>query len=287
MYVVAGVSGHTGKVVAETLLAKRAPVRAVVRSAAKGEEWKRRGAEVAVADLDDEGALTTALRGAKGAYLLLPPRMESTDSRADNARRADVLVRAIEASGVEHVVFLSSVGAHLPSGTGPILSVHDAEAKLRGVNADVTFVRAAYFMENLGASLYALGDGAFPTFLRAGRPLAMIATRDIGVAAAEALLAGGTGKAAIELAGPRDYTPEDVAGALSQIVGKEVKAAVGPIDAMPAALAGAGVNAHWAGLYREMTEGMNEGTIGWEHGASGLRRGTTDVEAVLRSLIAS
>src|SRR5579863_8408986 len=88
MFAVAGVSGHTGKVVAETLLAQKKPVRVIVRDAAKGEEWKRRGAEVAVADLEDAEALTRALRGADSAYLLLPPMMGSTDVRRDSARKS-------------------------------------------------------------------------------------------------------------------------------------------------------------------------------------------------------
>ncbi len=64
MYVIAGVSGNTGKVVADTLLAQGKKVRVVVRDAQKGEAWKKRGAEVAVAELDDERRRSlTALRG--------------------------------------------------------------------------------------------------------------------------------------------------------------------------------------------------------------------------------
>src|SRR5262245_15999011 len=73
MYVIAGVTGNTGSVAALTLLAAKQPVRVIVRDAAKGEPWKARGAEVAVASLDDRAALTRALTGATGAYLLLPP----------------------------------------------------------------------------------------------------------------------------------------------------------------------------------------------------------------------
>src|SRR5580704_6932334 len=111
MFAVAGVSGHTGKVVAETLLAQKKPVRVIVRDAAKGEEWKTRGAEVAVADLGDADALANALRGTSGAYLLIPPMMGSTNVRADNARKVAAIVKAIDASGVKHVVFLSSIAS--------------------------------------------------------------------------------------------------------------------------------------------------------------------------------
>ena len=73
MYAIAGVSGNTGSVVANTLLAAGKPVRVIVRDAAKGEPWKAKGAEVAVASLDDRAALAAALKGTQGAYLLIPP----------------------------------------------------------------------------------------------------------------------------------------------------------------------------------------------------------------------
>src|SRR6202051_4612058 len=96
MYVVAGVTGNTGKVIAETLLAQRKPVRALVRDEAKGAEWKKRGAEVVVAELDDAAALGRALAGATGVYLLLPAQYGSTDARVDGATRTRAIVRAIE-----------------------------------------------------------------------------------------------------------------------------------------------------------------------------------------------
>src|SRR4051794_38230603 len=73
MYVIAGATGHTGRVVANTLLAEKQPVRVIVRDSAQGAEWKQRGAEVAVAALDDAAAVAQALRGADAAYLLVPP----------------------------------------------------------------------------------------------------------------------------------------------------------------------------------------------------------------------
>jgi uncharacterized protein YbjT (DUF2867 family) len=152
MYAVAGVTGDTGKVVAETLLAQNRPVRVLVRDEAKGAEWKARGAEVVVAELDDPAALSRAFAGTVGAYFLLPSQYASTDSRADNARRTRGIVQAVESSGVAHVVFLSAVGAQHANGTGPVGPLHDAEVELSHVKAAVTSVRAAYFMENWGPS---------------------------------------------------------------------------------------------------------------------------------------
>jgi uncharacterized protein YbjT (DUF2867 family) len=285
MYVVAGVTGHTGRVVAETLLAQKKPVRVLVRDEAKGAEWKRRGAEVAVAELGDAAALSRAFAGATGAYLLLPSQYASSDSRADNAKRTRGIIRAIESSGVAHVVFLSAVGAQHASGTGPVEPLHDAEVALSQVKAAVTSVRAAYFMENWGASLYGLAVGVLPTFLALGHAIPMVATADAGTASAKALLEGGNGYSIIELAGPRDYTPEEVGVALARITGKPVTVQQGPEEAMVAALMGAGLNRHWAELYQELTHALNSGHMAWEGGRARAVRGTTELDTALSTLL--
>jgi uncharacterized protein YbjT (DUF2867 family) len=284
MYVVAGVTGNTGKIVADTLLGQGKSVRVVVRDAKKGEAWKARKADVAIAELDDVAALTAALRGAEGAYLLLPPNFASTSVRADNAARTKVLAKAIEASGVKHVVFLSSIGSQLAEGTGPILATHDAEAALKQAHADVTFLRAAYFMENLGSSFFALDKGKLPTFLLEARAFAMVATADIGTTAAKLLLEGGQGKRVVELGGPREYSPRDAAAALSRILERPITVEQGPEEAMIAALTGAGMNGEWARLFQELTHGVNTGHIDWEKGQARVR-GTTELEVVLRRLV--
>jgi uncharacterized protein YbjT (DUF2867 family) len=286
MFAVAGVSGHTGKAAAETLLAQNKPLRVIVRDAAKGEEWKKRGAEVAVADLDDADRLTLALRGVNGAYLLLPPLMSSTNARGDNGRKTAAIVKAVDASGIDHVVFLSSIASQHDAGTGPILSTHDAELALSKSRADVTFLRAPYFMENLTGSLYALDQGQFPTFLQLDKPFPMAATQDIGTTAAKLLLEGGHGKSVVELHGPREYSQRDIAAELSKITGKTVTAIQGPEGAMVPALMAAGLNAHWAGLYLEMIHGMNTGLVAFEGGKVRTARGTAEVATVLRGLIA-
>jgi uncharacterized protein YbjT (DUF2867 family) len=195
------------------------------------------------------------------------------------------MVQAIESSGVAHVVFLSAVGAQHASGTGPVGPLHDAEVALSHVKAAVTSVRAAYFMENLGGSLFAIAKEALPTFLSVGHAIPMVATADVGTISAKALLEGAKGHSVIELAGPREYTPEDVAAALSRITGKPVAAQQGPEDAMVPALMAAGMNRHWAELYQEMTHALNTGHLVWEGGRGRAVRGATEIDAVLSKLV--
>src|SRR4051812_26960525 len=111
MYAIAGVTGHTGSAAAAALLAQGKPVRVIVRDAAKGSAWRARGAEVAVASLDNQAALTAALTGAAGAFLLLPPAGTTTSATPleDNARLSATLAGAVRAAKLPHVVLLSSI----------------------------------------------------------------------------------------------------------------------------------------------------------------------------------
>jgi uncharacterized protein YbjT (DUF2867 family) len=290
MFVVLGATGNTGRVVADTLLAQRKSVLAVVTDSARGQSLKDKGAEVVVADVEDRNALELVFRGAEGAYVLLPPNHSSNQIRADNDRRAKNIAAAIAAAGVGHTVLLSSMGAQHPDGTGPILSLHDAEATLEaalsagGGTRGVTFLRAAYFMENWALGLRAVSQGILPTFLLADRAVPMVATRDIGLAAVRLLASGGSGKRIIHLAGPRDYSPLDVAAALGRIVGKPVVAQQQPEEAMVPALLATGMSPELSRLFHELIHGMNSGRVAWENGHA-LRRGETGLEAALAPFV--
>lgn len=286
-FVVAGATGHTGKIVAETLIAQKRPVRVLVRDAAKGAAWKQKGADFAVvADLGDTAALTAALKDAEGAYFLIPPALTAPDILASMARVTESIARAVEATKVPHAVFLSSLGAELTGGTGPIMGLHRAEERLRRIPGTAwTFIRAGYFMENLGSSLGTLPQGKLSGFIPAGQPIWATATDDIGRLAAQSLLEPTRATEVVELAGP-PFTMNDAAAALTRITGKPVEVAVGPLAAVVPVLTGFGMSNNVAEGYREMNEAFGQNKIG---PTGTLRRvpTTTPLETVLRRLLGS
>ena len=288
-YAVAGVTGNTGKVAAETLLERGARVRVIVRDKSKGNPWIERGAEVAVADLGDSTALAEALRGTAGAYLLSPPDYAADDFLAGRRTLIDSLADATVASGVPHVVFLSSIGAQHAEGTGVIRALHYGEEKLGGLDVGTTFIRAAFFVENWGAGLPgAMSDGILHTMFRKDLTVSMVATRDIGLTAAEALLAGPKGQRhIIELAGPKDVSPEDVAAALSDVAGRTITAGDVPHEAQVPALTSMGFNENLANLFFEMSRGFESRQVNWEGKGAGCVRGKTTIGEVLKGLVAA
>lgn len=288
MITVFGATGNTGSVVATSLLAKGKTVRVVARNQAKVQSLVDAGASFFQGDILDAASVKAALGGAEGAYVLLPPDPTSTDFLARGNGLVANYVAGIKANGVKHVALLSSVGAQLPAGTGPIVTVHRAENAFRELTGTTfTFVRAAYFMENLLAYAGAMkGDGVLPVFGGGeSYPFPMIATKDIGTTAAEALATPPTATQIIELEGPQPYSFEDGARFASAILGRPVKATAVPIEGMVPALTGVGISANVAGLYREMTEAFGAGKVSFD-GKGRHVHGTTTLEDVLRAGLA-
>lgn len=287
MFVVAGVTGNTGKVVAATLLAAGRKLRLVVRNADKARAWAERGAELFEANLDDPARMTEALRGAEGAYLLSPPDPTALDFLAERRSYVDRMAQAVERARPGHVVFLSSIGAQLPEGTGPILSVHHAEQVLPRSGVPITFIRASYFVENWAGALGVVkSDGVLPTFIAHDQVFPMVATHDIGVVSANALLDGPKGATRlIELAGPVDASPDDVASALSRVLGRTIRAAEAPLSAVVPTFTSFGMSPNAAQLYQDMYAAMHARRLVFQGSPAELIRGVKTVEETLKPLL--
>jgi uncharacterized protein YbjT (DUF2867 family) len=281
MFVVVGATGNTGSMVADTLLNQKQPVRIVVRSSDKGVAWKAKGAEIVVASLDDVSSLTKAFEGANGVYLLVPPNYAATAWLADQRTRMDRAAEAVQKSAIGHVVFLSSVGAHIPEGTGPIRAARYGEQALGAAAKNLTILRPCYFMDNWAPVLGAAkAQGVLPTFIAPQAMVPMISTKDIGRVGAEQLMAGGKGTQIVELAGPEEYSPNQVAVALGQILGEPVTAQHAPLSAVMPTFKSFGFSDEAAKLFEEMYTSYSTGAIGYEHPASVIRGRVTLPEAL-------
>jgi uncharacterized protein YbjT (DUF2867 family) len=263
MYVVLGASGNTGHVVAKNLLANGRKVRAIGRNTAHLQPLAAEGAEIFIADVTDASALTKAFRQAESAYVMIPPNPTSNEFRAYQENVSDAIATAVQSSGVKNIVALSSFGADKPTGTGPVVGLHNLEQKLNQIErANVLHLRAGYFMENMMPQVGAIrmvGSALGP--VHPDLKLPMIATRDIGAAAAEALLQlNFHGKQTRELHGQRDLNYTEAVTIIGKAIGKpDLGYIQPPDDQVRAAMVQSGLSDNMAGLILEMAAALNRG----------------------------
>lgn len=282
MFTISGATGHVGGAAADALLTRGASVRVVLRSAARAQEWAARGAQVAIADLADTAALTAALRGSSGAFVMLPTGPSGDDT--EHRELAASIATAVGESGVPHVAMLSSIGADLPEGTGPIRWLHQLEQELLGTGVVLSAIRSWHFQEKVEEILPAvLGEGVYPVFgASADVPTPMIATADIGVAVAEALLAPPAASEVVDLEGPA-YTEREVAAELARLLERQVQVVTIPEPGWVDALVGAGLPAQ---LAQEIAALHGAGQRGLLQSRGDRRhRCTTPMEPTLRRIL--
>jgi uncharacterized protein YbjT (DUF2867 family) len=256
----------------------------VVRDAAKAKHLAELGAEVFVADLTDQAVLARAFEGAQGVSLLSPPDLVATNFIADRKALTEKQVRTLASVKVPHVVVLSSIGAQHAEGTGPIRTTYNLEQQIRAAGLAATFVRASYFVENWGAVLHPVKqDGVLPSFIAASQAIPMSSAPDIGKALGQALLDGPQGIRTIELSGPVDVSPNDVAAAFGKILGKPIQVVEPPLSAVVPTFTSFGISQNIAELFQEMYEGIANGKVARSDGQA--VRGTTSLETTLRALI--
>lgn len=287
MYAITGITGHVGSEVARILLANDQPVRAVLRNPAKTTDWQTKGTEIALAELHDAQALEAAFKNASGVFVMTPPLLESPDPMVDHDQILAALSSAIEKARPSRVVYLSSIGAHLPAGTGAIKKLYYMEQAFKNLSIPTVGIRAGWFMENfVGVIGQAKQTGQLSSFLNpTDMPIPMIAAKDIGKLAAELLQQSWTGHRTIELEGPCRYSANDVASILSGQLNQSISARAIATGDYQAAYLSFGATQAGAGLMTEMHNGFNNMHIVFEESGCEHVQGDTLLEDALNSYI--
>jgi uncharacterized protein YbjT (DUF2867 family) len=286
MFTIAGATGRVGSAVADRLLTAGEKIEVLVRDEAKGAAWANRGAAVRTVDLGNRAGLVEALRGSRGFFTLLPFNLGVPDMEADQRRLAESISDAVRDAAVPHVVLLSSVGAELPSGTGPIRWLHDLEGLLRDTGAVVTAVRSAHFQEKVSDVLGAVQEtGVYPVFAdSADRPIPMVATRDVAAVIAAALQAPPPAHETVDVEGPA-YTEREVADRLGDLLGRPLDVVTVPQPGWVGSLVDAGLPVAAAELLAELYDADQHGRL--VPGGDRHVRGETPLGRTLRDLVRS
>jgi uncharacterized protein YbjT (DUF2867 family) len=286
MYAITGITGKVGGALARSLLAEKLPVRAVLRDQAKAGEWRARGCDIAIAEMDDAASLAAAFQDAEGVFILPPSEFDPEPGFPEARRVIEAVTLALAEARAGKIVCLSTIGADAPHEN--LLTQRTLlEQALGGLGLPVTFLRPGWFMENAQWDIPAARDeGVLRSFLQpADRRFPMVATQDVGRTAARLLREDWSGTRVVELEGPTRVSPNDIASAFAAALGHPVSVEIVPRET-------------WEGIFRaqgsrnpqpriRMIDGFNEGWIDFaDHGRT-ARKGSVTIANVIAEMVAA
>jgi uncharacterized protein YbjT (DUF2867 family) len=222
-YVITGGAGHISKPLAEILLKAGHEVTVVGRNADNLKSLTDQGATAAIGSVEDVEFLKKTFTGADAVYTMIPPNFGATDWKGFIGQIGANYAEAIKTSGVKHVVNLSSVGAHMEDGCGPVSGLYRAEKALNELqDVAIKHLRPGFFYYNLMSNIPMIKGMNIlgGNFGDASTTAVLASTDDIAEVAAEELLnLNFTGKS-IRYIVSDERTWGDVAKTLGQAVGK-------------------------------------------------------------------
>ena len=243
LILVTGATGKQGGAVADHLLRQGFAVRALVRDPAKpaAQALARRGAEIAMGDLDDAATLRHALAGVHGVFTYgvysAQAAHEAGGSKVSSEVRQGRLLADLAAEAeVRHFVYGSVGNADGKTGVPHFDSKAQVESHIARLGLPATILRPVFFMQNWERMRAAIEGGTLAQPLSPWTVHKQIAVRDIGAMAARAFADPDhwIGRA-IELAGDA-LTMEETAATMSRVIGRPVRYMQMPWDAFEARL---------------------------------------------------
>jgi uncharacterized protein YbjT (DUF2867 family) len=271
-YVITGGAGHISKPIAEQLLRAGHQVTVVGRSAANLEPLTALGATAAVGSVEDAAFLQAAFAGADAVYAMIPPNFGAANWRAYQNEVAKNYINAINTNGIKKVVMLSSVGAHMGNGAGPVDGLADFEKLLNEQEGlDVKILRPSFFMYNLFSMIPMIKHMNIMggNYGSSDEKLALVHTNDIAAAAAEELLAlNFSGKSIRYIAGDERH-PKEIAEVLGNAIGRPgIPWIVFPDDQAKAGMLQMGLSETIASGYVALGKALQSGEMQadyWKH----------------------
>lgn len=265
LYVVSGASRRVGRAVVALLLERGARVRVVNRHGDLPGAWRSAGVTAAAVAPGDARALVRAFDGAAAVAILNSPAYNDPDPAARMRIAADAVARALQAARVPAAVLQSSIGAHLASGNGVAHLAHIVERAFVHAVPVLTVVRSAWWMEDWRyAAPLARDKGLLPSLLqRLDAPLPFVSLADTARVIVDELM-GAQDTTTLELAGPHELSPADVARAFAAALDQPVRAQAIARDELPEILAAWGNSPKMVQLWLELFDAMDAGRLVFE-----------------------
>jgi len=270
-YVVTGSLGNISKPLAEKLVAAGHSVSIISSKAEKIAQIEALGATAAIGSVEDIGFLTKTFTGKDAVYTMVPPNFGAGDWKRYIAGIGENYAAAIQAAGVKNVVDLSSIGAHMPDGCGPVSGLYFSEKALNGLDGvNVKHLRAGFFFQNFFGNIGMIKHlGIIGGNYGDGTTLTLVHTDDIADAAAEELLELSFKGKNIRYVIGDEKTTNEVAAILGKAIGKlELPWIDFKDEDTFAALVQAGLSEEIAKNYAEMGAAIRSGEMASEYNSN-------------------
>jgi NAD(P)H dehydrogenase (quinone) len=284
MFAIVGATGRVGYATCLALRSAGVPVKAIVRDAVKANPLRDLGCGVAVADVHDADSLANAMRGADAVQLILPPGPPKEDVATQMRHAIETVGEALRHARTERVLAISDYGAHIAEDVGMPSIFRSFEEQLGRHDGHTLILRSAEFMQNWARAIpTALASGILPSF---HDPVEMllpaISASDLGLIAADLLLRPSEANT-VHAEGPRRYSANDVAAALSQLHARKISARVVPRSQWKTNFERS-MHARLAELLIKTNDAHRRGGLIDVEPHGIVRHGTTDLVDALRAL---
>ena len=220
--VVTGSLGHISRPLIEKLTAAEHDVTVISSNADRKKEIEALGAKAAIGSVSDLAFVTDTFKGADAVYTMVPPTFSASNWKQHIAGIGKIYAQAIAAAGVKNVVNLSSIGAHMPDGCGPVSGLYQVEQALnalKGVN--VKHLRPGFFFYNFFANIGMIKHmGIIGGNYGEGTRLVVADTNDIADVAAEELLHLSFEGKSVKYIVSDEKTTDEVASIFGKAIGK-------------------------------------------------------------------
>lgn len=259
MNIVTGAGGQVGSALVKELGKKGMPVTAVIRDTSKSNTFGS-DVQVRIADIFNADSLAKAFEGGETVFLITPESFRSDDVLGDGQRMIEVYRKTVEKTGIRRIIGLSSMGAHLDAGTGNLMISHWLEQAFEDLPVETLFIRPAYYYSNWAAYIDVAKEyGVLPTFFAPEQKIPMVSPQDVARFAASAMATPAFTEKVVELAGPQDYSAQEVARIYAQCFGQDIVPQQTPKEQWVPMLIEAGFSRDAALNMADMTTTLTDG----------------------------
>lgn len=263
-YVITGSIGHISKPIVAGLVKAGKNVTVITSKAEKTKEIEELGAKALVGSVQDRAFVRKAFAGADAIYTMIPPIWQTNNWRASQNEVGDNYIEAIKSNKISYVVNLSSLGAHLPEGTGPVKALYDFEQALNAIpGLNVKHLRPSFFYYNFLSQIGLIKHAGIMGANYGGgdQKLALVHTSDIAAVALEELLYLNFEGHSVKHIVSDERTGAEVAKVLGKAIGKDLPWVVFSDDDQLKGLLDGGVPASHAQPFVEMGAAFRSGKM--------------------------